>query len=153
MAFGAPSKMKIRMKAKFYRGYIKPSTQNRSPTFDPNLEVLPGSQLEHSRRELQQQFERKSLPQVTKAWQNIYTKLNKTSQAPDALQLAMNHGDIIIMQGADVQKYYEVSISPHLFSKSNLYEAPSRKLRQHTLCSDRPSYQVGLGQFRSARKV
>ena len=120
LGLGAPSKMSIRMKAKYFKGFIRPAPNSkRQPKFDPNLAILPGSQLPEQRKNIRDMLSTATKPQVEKAWQNVYKKLKSTRpivNAPDALEIAMNHGDIVIMQGAEIQKFYEVSMFPLLSS-------------------------------------
>ena len=118
------------MKAKYFKGYVKPAAQTKSqPKFDPDMAILPGCQLEERRRDLHNMSSTKTKAQVDKAWQNLHLKLKslRPHRAPDALEIAMGHGDIVIMQGAEIQKFYEVSMSLLLLLNTDLCEASSRQ--------------------------
>lgn len=102
MALGAPSSMHIRMKERYFRGY---KTGNVSGVhFDPDVEILPGSAHENKRRELAAST--MSAEEKNQEMQGLVS--SKKPIHGDILRMAFNHGDIIIMHGAEVQKYFEV---------------------------------------------
>lgn len=111
LALGAPSVMKMRMKAKFFDGF------SSKKEFDPTLKILPGSHLEHERRELQEKANTTNMQQhqLNAAFKEILDSGPKKRHEM-ALSLKMSHGDIIIMDGAEVQKYYEARVHlPHCY--------------------------------------
>jgi hypothetical protein len=96
--------MFIRMKAKYYFGV----TNANVPTAgDP---VLSRCVKEVQRRSLKEDFE------AGKITEDDYDKKRKTllhrgqskGNPPRLLALELNHGDLIVMHGAELQKYYEV---------------------------------------------
>lgn len=90
------------MKAKYYLGISK----NGIPTSDDP--VLPGCLEEEERRPLLEAFK---AGQITKKQYIEKLKallVKKKGNAPSFLTLVLQHGDLIVMHGAGLQKYYEV---------------------------------------------
>ncbi|KAJ5716441.1 hypothetical protein N7493_008352 [Penicillium malachiteum] len=107
LSLGAGSVMKIRMKDKYFRGA---RTENSLLDDDP---VLPGCLNEEERRKLKCQFDSE---QISKAeYQNkqreLFKKTRKREAAPDIV-MKLNHGDLVVMDNAALQKYYEHSVIP-----------------------------------------
>lgn len=95
--------MYIRMKAKYYFGV----SNSNVPT--PDDPVLSHCVKEEQRRSLKKDFE---AGRITKDGYNSRRKamlhrLNK-KQPPKLLTLELKHRDLVVMHGADLQKYYEV---------------------------------------------
>lgn len=95
--------MYIRMKAKYYFGV----SNSNVPT--PDDPVLPRCVREEQRRSLKEEFE---ADLITK---DVYNKRRKamlqrsdTKQPPKLMTLELKHGDLVVMHGAELQKYYEV---------------------------------------------
>lgn len=96
--------MYVRMKYKYYFGL---SSGNGVPT--PHDPVLPGCRKEDERQSLKEQFE---AGQITKEEYKDQRKTllsrEKKGDPPKLLTLELKHGDLIVMHGAELQKYYEV---------------------------------------------
>jgi hypothetical protein len=95
--------MYIRMKAKYYFGV---SNSNVPIADDP---VLSRCIKEQQRRPLKEDFD------AGKISKEIYNKKRKAllsrqnnRQPPKLLTLELKHGDLVVMHGAELQKYYEV---------------------------------------------
>ncbi|CAN9436556.1 unnamed protein product [Alternaria alternata] len=92
LSLGAPGTMRIRMKARHYHGVSSVARL----ALQPALDVLKRSD--------------------TKAWntrrKQIPKQLGLTHRgtARDVLTMQLGHGDIVVMHGADVQKYYEHAV-------------------------------------------
>ena len=103
--------MYIRMKYKYYHGFSK---AKKVLDDDP---VLPCCKFEDQRRTLKDQFTR---GQITRAeYEKLRlgaTKNTRTGDAPPCIKMELNHGDLVVMHGEKLQKYYEVKyISPILY--------------------------------------
>jgi hypothetical protein len=109
LSLGAPGTMRLRMKARHYNGTSKEGIYNDAlpiPGCKKYAERLATvSRLAQLKAGGKGESYREHLRTTSK-------KLGLTSsgQAKDAITLAINHGDIVIMHGADIQKYYEHSV-------------------------------------------
>ncbi|KAE8836366.1 hypothetical protein PTNB73_04328 [Pyrenophora teres f. teres] len=110
LSLGAPGTMRIRMKARHYHG-ISSNTGSYDDT-----PPIPGCQKYEDRLALQPELN--ALKQLVSAKPyNARRKqipkelgLNSRGQAKDVLTMHLGHGDIVIMHGAEVQKYYEHAV-------------------------------------------
>ncbi|KAG9186187.1 hypothetical protein G6011_02743 [Alternaria panax] len=109
LSLGAPGKMRIRMKARHYHG-----VSSVAGLYD-DAAPIPGCQQYDTRLALQPSLETLKTSD-SKAW-NARRKqipkqlgLNNKGNARDTLTMQLGHGDIVIMHGADVQKYYEHAV-------------------------------------------
>jgi alkylated DNA repair dioxygenase AlkB len=108
LSLGAPGTMHIRMKAKHYHGCSSAGVYDSSPP-------LPGCQQFEARSELQDSLSelhasdpkayRVRLKQIPKE-----LKLKASGNAKDVLRMELGHGDIVVMHGAEIQKYYEHAV-------------------------------------------
>lgn len=98
--------MKFRMKAKYYHGYTK--SKNNLLADDP---VLPNCHNEERRRSLKADFEAGKIDQERYNEERKKLPISKSREAPAMIKLELNHGDIVVMHGENLQKYYEVCIS------------------------------------------
>ncbi|KAI9929841.1 hypothetical protein MW887_011647 [Aspergillus wentii] len=107
LSLGAKSTMYIRMKYKYYHGFSK---AKKILEDDP---VLPGCQFEAQRQALKDQFTRS---EITKAEyderRRDLCKRSKSGDAPPWIKMELNHGDLVVMHGENLQKYYEHSVVP-----------------------------------------
>lgn len=100
--------MYLRMKYKYYHGYSK---AKKLLDDDP---VLPGCKYEHPRRMLKQQFLAGGIPKP------VYDALrretlfqrSRSGEAPPVVKMVLHHGDLVVMHGESLQKYYEHSVVP-----------------------------------------
>lgn len=94
--------MFIRMKQKYYDGLKK----NGSPLDDDP--VLEGCKEYESRKRLKDQYKEGLLTE--KAYIDERRNILKTKETPPPIiKMELHHGHIVVMHGADLQKYYEVS--------------------------------------------
>ncbi|KAF3396404.1 hypothetical protein F1880_006750 [Penicillium rolfsii] len=107
LSLGSRSRMYIRMKGKYYFGV---SHSNTPTPCDP---VLSGCVQEEKRQSLKEDFE---AGRITK---DVYNKRRKAmlyrldnKQPPKLLTLELKHGDLVVMHGAKLQKYFEHSVEP-----------------------------------------
>ncbi|KAF2271531.1 uncharacterized protein EI97DRAFT_437781 [Westerdykella ornata] len=108
LSLGAPGTMKIRMKARHYNGVSKQGIYNDSlpmPGCDKYAERLAAvDELARLKATDKKEYSARlrTLPK------NLGLKSGGNSK--DAITMMLGHGDIVIMHGADIQKYYEHSV-------------------------------------------
>ncbi|KAF2728760.1 hypothetical protein EJ04DRAFT_88042 [Polyplosphaeria fusca] len=137
LSLGAPGTMRIRMKAKHHHGVSAAGIYDKAPP-------LPGCASYAAR--LAAAAELSTLETGSKALQArlraLPTELGLSAKghAKDAITMALGHGDVVIMHGAGIQKYYEHSVD-HAgklrFALTCRYIEPG-SLRE----GDRPAYEV-----------
>lgn len=97
--------MFIRMKYKYYHGF---SRAKKLLDDDP---VLPGCVSHRERQELKDRFLKS---EINKAeydelrWGVL--KKSRNGEASPIIKMELNHGDMIVMHGEELQKYYEVCV-------------------------------------------
>ena len=108
MALGAPARMQVRLKKKYWAGF---DIKSSGATFiRPDYPILPGSVFSKEREGLKARYTNGEMSSAQ--YEEEYLELmqgSHKSKHDKALDMTFNHGDIIIMHGADIQKYYEVS--------------------------------------------
>ena len=95
--------MSLRMKDRYYKGFTKRNTYN------PHEPVLPGCALEEDRKILNAKWGRVSEREFDDEVAQL-SKRMKGKNSPVFLDMTLCHGDIVIMHGAKMQKFYEVSL-------------------------------------------
>ena len=104
LSLGAKANMLIRMKYKYHNGA---SRAKKVLNDDP---VLKGCQFEDERRELKDKFESGEITREEYEEQRKETfKQRKAGEAYPLIKMELNHGDLVVMHGENLQKYYEVS--------------------------------------------
>ncbi|KAF1849111.1 uncharacterized protein K460DRAFT_330755 [Cucurbitaria berberidis CBS 394.84] len=139
LSLGAPGAMRIRMKARHYHGVSSAGVYDDAPP-------LPGCQQYAARLALQPSLDalklsdsrgytarRKEIPKEL--------KLKSSGNAKDVLNMLLGHGDIVVMHGAELQRYYEHAVE-HAgklrFALTCRYIDP-QSLKE----ADKPDYEVG----------
>ncbi|KAF3897440.1 Oxoglutarate/iron-dependent dioxygenase [Trichophyton interdigitale] len=109
LSLGAPATMLIRMKDEYYNGFRK--RDGKDKVYLQHDPVLPGCANEEARAELSRKFNAKEITaeQYLAARQALPTSRR---EAPPICTMALNHGDLAVMHGPDLQKYYEHSVIP-----------------------------------------
>ncbi|KAF2703790.1 hypothetical protein K504DRAFT_391765 [Pleomassaria siparia CBS 279.74] len=139
LSLGAPGTMRLRMKARHYNGMSNAGVYDDTPP-------LPGCVAYEARLEAQ-----KHLAHIKATNSSVYRASLKTipkqlglksgGTARDAITLTLAHGDIVIMHGEGIQKYYEHSVD-HAgklrFALTCRYIDPD-SLKE----TDKPDYEVG----------
>ena len=97
--------MKLRMKDRYYKGLTKGNHYN------PDEPVLPGCALEKERKALNAKKDSMTAEQFEKSRLSMYKKHGKLSSSPVLLTMKLQHGDMVVMHGTEMQKYYEVSLT------------------------------------------
>jgi alkylated DNA repair dioxygenase AlkB len=140
LSLGAPGTMRIRMKARHYHG-----VSSVAGLYD-DAAPIPGCQHYDARLALQPSLEalKKSDSKAYNARRKQIPKqlgLNNRGTARDALTMQLGHGDIVIMHGADVQKYYEHAVE---HSGKLRFALTCRYIDPKSLKpEDQPGYEVG----------
>ncbi|KAK3045121.1 hypothetical protein LTS18_014523, partial [Coniosporium uncinatum] len=144
LSLGYPAKMSLRLKDKHYRGVSKSGEYTDEPP-------IPGCQHYEARRGAHTELDGLSSAERKTKKKELVDRLQlgkkhadvKDSQrkhAPDAISFKLCHGDIVVMHGEGVQKYYEHEVIPEgtlRFALTCRYIAPEH-LKEH----ERPSYEV-----------
>ncbi|CAO2653865.1 Nn.00g105980.m01.CDS01 [Neocucurbitaria sp. VM-36] len=139
LSLGAPGTMRIRMKARHYHGVSSAGVYDDAPP-------LPGCQQYEARLAMQP-----SLDALQRSDSRAYTarrkavpqelKLKCSGNAKDVLNMQLGHGDIVVMHGAEMQRYYEHAVE-HAgklrFALTCRYIDPE-SLKE----ADKPDYEVG----------
>ncbi|KAL3478064.1 hypothetical protein BJX99DRAFT_256831 [Aspergillus californicus] len=106
LSLGAPATMNLRMKHKYYHGFTKgkeilikddpilPHCRNRENRQRLAAELAAGTMTEEEYRD---------------AWCNSKAK-ERAVTPPNLISITLNHGDMVVMHGDGVQKYYEHSV-------------------------------------------
>jgi len=113
LSLGYPAKMSLRLKDKHYRGVSKSGEYTDEPP-------VPGCQHYEARRRAHKELdglsgaERKTkkkelVDRLQLGKKHADVKDSQRKHAPDAISFKLCHGDIVVMHGEGVQKYYEVS--------------------------------------------
>ena len=133
--------MLIRMKYKYYHGYSKAKVVLSE---DP---VLDGCENHPQRQALKGQLINGRISQST--YDNLRSGLLKKGRGGEAspcIKLELNHGDLVVMHGENLQRYYEVrppnSDSQNLLSDPHFSLAFSHPRKKTAICLDRSSYKV-----------
>ncbi|KAL5116983.1 hypothetical protein ACEQ8H_005069 [Pleosporales sp. CAS-2024a] len=149
LSLGAPGTMRIRMKARHYHGC------SSAGVYD-DARPLPGCANYEARVKLQPDLDalKQSDPKAWRARLKIVPrelKLKHAGQAKDVLKMELGHGDVVVMHGAELQKYYEHAVE-HAgrlrFALTCRYIDPE-SLNE----ADKPGYVVGpdLGGYDGSR--
>lgn len=111
MSIGGDAVMKLRMKSKWYSAKAL-----KINTYDPTAEVIPGMQGWEDRLKLNSLYGYVSEKEFNAA-KNIFfqdvkdQKWGTSSISPVAIILKLKHGDITVMNGRKLQKFFEVGHS------------------------------------------
>lgn len=106
LSLGGQAKMMIRMKATYYSGKTK------AGIYDPLAPVLPGCKCYEERVKLNSLYGKVSKVAFAEAKAKVYKDMSRIGNAPVLLTLQLNHGDMVVMHGGEMQKFYEVDNLP-----------------------------------------
>lgn len=103
LSLGAQATMYVRMKYKYYQGFSK---AKKLLDDDP---VLSGCKFEDQRRTLKEQFNSGEITRSTYDMlrRQVLFKQGRNGEAPPLIKMVLNHGDLVVMHGENLQKYYE----------------------------------------------
>ncbi|KAI9828288.1 MAG: hypothetical protein M1819_006626 [Sarea resinae] len=105
LSVGCPAKMTLRMKAKHFCGHFKSKYVAEKP--------VPGCcRYEERKAEYEKWVATSPEGRDAKGKSIVSAFKIKSKHGPAAVTIELNHGDIVIMHGADIQKYYEHAVVP-----------------------------------------
>ena len=108
LSLGCPAKMKWRLKSKYWCGFKDKARKH----YDPDQPILRGCRKPEERRKLNELAKTVSTEQLNAAAQETLAFVKNESKTPPVvLELDLRHGDYMVMHGASMQVYYEVSVS------------------------------------------
>lgn len=108
ISIGGDADMRLRMKEKWYSAKAL-----HRKTYDPMAEVIPGMQGWEDRIKLNSLYGRVSEEKFESAKKRFFKNVDegmygKTGTSPVFVTLKLKHGDITVMNGRKLQKYFEV---------------------------------------------
>ncbi|KAL4910487.1 hypothetical protein BDW74DRAFT_171953 [Aspergillus multicolor] len=150
ITLGSTGIFSIRLKLKWFKGFTETKKDGKKP-LHPNIDpVLPGCANYDWRKELKERWDNgeMTLDEYNATWLEKH-KQSKTvpTNRQVVIKYELNHGDIMVMQGAGIQKYYE-----HGAEMDENH--PGTKLRfaitaRHVLKSDKNEHIWHMGQYDS----
>lgn len=100
------------MKTKYYHGHGISGAHARAKDYkllrdDP---VLQNCKHEGERRDLKRQYEANEITklQYDEARTRLFQRNKKYGRSPVLIDMHLKHGDLVVMHGGELQKYYEV---------------------------------------------
>ncbi|KAI5303568.1 hypothetical protein KEM56_007412 [Ascosphaera pollenicola] len=134
LSLGSKAEMTIRMKKKYW----KPVQRGQ---FDPRKEVImPGCGQYERRAKLREQFDAGELsPEQYETQRQRILNTIKGHECPVLVRMEVNHGDMIVMHGSNLQMYYEHAVEPKgdiRFALTGRYIRPD-KVPQEALEQDK----------------
>ncbi|KAJ5725529.1 uncharacterized protein N7483_006886 [Penicillium malachiteum] len=107
LSLGARAAMYIRMKKYYFEGM---RSNNEPIENDP---VLEGCRDYKARKELKDRYEAGELNRIEYAEERMkILQLTKSSTAPTLMKIELHHGHMLVMNGANLRKYYEHMVEP-----------------------------------------
>lgn len=107
LSLGGEADMTIRMKERYYS-----AKKIRFNPYDPNAPVIKGCQFYKERLELNILHKNGCSDEVLRAQETklrLKVQKNGRNSAPVILNMRLHHGDMVVMHGSEMQKYFEVS--------------------------------------------
>lgn len=153
LSLGGRAEMNFRPKSPFYHGMKTIHYKKKRMTVMTKDEPLP----EFPNYELRKQFlgeiqggnlsedeQHERLAEMATALRAAYPAKQSHTKVDDYIKLSLGHGDIVIMRGAHLQKYYEHAVTPKGLMR---YALTCRTvLPGHLKESELPNYEVDLVQ-------
>ncbi|CAG8185575.1 unnamed protein product [Penicillium salamii] len=112
-SLGAKATMLIRMKYKYFNGATRKVDGTAVGTLLQDDPVLKDCKFEYERRKLKDDLEAGAITREgydRSRWDLL--KGRKGKEAPTAIKMELHHGDLVVMHGENLQKYYEHSVIP-----------------------------------------
>lgn len=107
LSLGGEADMTIRMKERYYS-----AKKIKFDPYDPNAPVIKGCQLYQERLELNDLHKKGCSNETLRAKEDELRKMVQKyarNSAPVILHMKLHHGDMVVMHGREMQKYFEVS--------------------------------------------
>lgn len=105
LSLGAEATMLVRLKQKYFK-----IPKRTAKITHPNDVILPSCSMEQGRRELKALYDSQEIT-VDQYWaglEDLQRSSGHRTHANPICSLQLHHGDMIVMHGANLQKYYEV---------------------------------------------
>ncbi|KAI2740369.1 hypothetical protein DTO013E5_5410 [Penicillium roqueforti] len=113
LSLGAKATMFVRMKYKYFNGSTRRAEPRQIGTLLQNDPVLKDCMFEGERRTLKEEFDAGEISQSDyDDSRRALAMGRKGREAPVTIKMELNHGDLVVMHGEDLQKYYEHSVVP-----------------------------------------
>ncbi|KAI9812295.1 MAG: hypothetical protein M1827_004744 [Pycnora praestabilis] len=111
LSLGFPAIMKIRMKGKYYTGLSNGGTYLDEPPLEGSLNYQARKKAHGSLDSIVNGAARKERAEGIRNQLKLSNKKGKAG-GPDVVSMYLRHGDIVIMHGEKIQKYYEHAVTP-----------------------------------------
>ncbi|KAI1921801.1 hypothetical protein LOZ12_002134 [Ophidiomyces ophidiicola] len=130
LSLGVEATMLVRLKQKYFK-----VPEQTSKNFEMEDLVLPSCSMEAERRELKIRYESQQISR-NEYWKRLahLRGRNRRREASPFCSLELHHGDMVVMHGANLQKYYEHSVTPNgqlRFALTARYVMPERVEPEH----------------------
>jgi len=113
LSLGGKATMSIRMKDQYYNGC---NARTRKPL--ANDPILPGCAKYEEKMALERRLGRGEINKADyETARKEILKEPKRKEAPPSCVMELNHGDLVVMHGRNLQKYYEVSRASFAISR------------------------------------
>ncbi|KAL9605193.1 MAG: hypothetical protein Q9179_001625 [Wetmoreana sp. 5 TL-2023] len=106
-SLGSNATMMIRLKPKYYYG----ATGNSAKMYDPTQPIIQGCLAPAYRHYMNQNWGRWNKSTRAAEFQTLKQKRPQGSIPPVCFKTTLHHGDYVVMQGSDLQKYFEHQIT------------------------------------------
>ncbi|KAF2636324.1 hypothetical protein P280DRAFT_409756 [Massarina eburnea CBS 473.64] len=149
LSLGDTGTMRIRMKAKHFNGVSKASVYNTSPPLSGSAQFERRSEIHPTLLALHQTDKKAYNQRLKDLPKELGLKNGGTAR--DAVTMVLQHGDVVIMHGAELQKYYEHSVD---HAGKLRFALTCRYIDSETLGhGDKPTYGVAPddGDYDGAR--
>ncbi|RDL41607.1 uncharacterized protein BP5553_01586 [Venustampulla echinocandica] len=83
-------------------------------------------------------------PKAKSGIKGVQKRANARGTQPDVLKVVLKHGDIVIMHGRDIQRFYEHSVVPHGKLR---FALTARYVRPELMLPDEQEYALHAGQL------
>ncbi|KAJ5317659.1 hypothetical protein PENANT_c004G03288 [Penicillium antarcticum] len=113
LSLGAKATMLIRMKYKYFNGYTRKADNKSIGTLLQDDPVLKDCMFESERKALKQELHDGEISQDEyDSSRRALSKGRRGKEAPTTIKMELHHGDLVVMHGEKLQKYYEHAVAP-----------------------------------------
>ncbi|KAJ6002126.1 hypothetical protein N7522_007353 [Penicillium canescens] len=113
LSLGAKATMLIRMKYKYFNGSTRKADTKSIGTLLQDDPVLKDCMFEDERKTLKKELHDGDISQHEyDASRRALLKGRKGKEAPATIKMELHHGDLVVMHGEKLQKYYEHAVAP-----------------------------------------
>ncbi|OQD65990.1 hypothetical protein PENPOL_c005G09227 [Penicillium polonicum] len=113
LSLGAKATMFVRMKYKYFNGCTRRAEPKQLGNLLQDDPVLKDCMFEGERRALKEEFDAGEISQDEyDDSRRALAMGRKGKEAPVTIKMELHHGDLVVMHGENLQKYYEHSVVP-----------------------------------------